>query len=463
MTNELQKAWDLFLENVKSSNKAQKLMKAIGNSGATYSDAQEYSSLLSDLLVQSVSEIYPTNSEDVLKALKDSYFCKSYFSHIDNYAYSMQKVMNQANNIGLNAVKPSLKTQLVNDDTVYTNNYDLDIKRYKDLVELSGNKRVDTIQQANAKFQDKAGYGVTVSRKYDGRGLSDGRTCKWCLERVGSNIPYKQAVSRGMFQRHEGCHCIIEYNNNGEKTYQSSKGSRYSWIDSMGQKQRFEIVANKKENTKIFQTHESEYGGIFIQTYSANAQKMATFLDKNVKTNKKYNDLGDVIVVKNTSLRKIAGYEQQTNRFYISEELTDPKEFSLLVDRKYFPSEDLIDIINHELGGHKAHWDAVKRYARDNDLELYDSKQKLEEKLRRYIKQQIVQDKTYIQKTVSVNAYESFIERDVLNDEHDELLRKNNLNELIADAEVLIEKKQLNDSILEELVKEVINYDGSSN
>ena len=232
MTNEFQKAWDLFLEKVKKSSKVQKLMKAIGDRSTTYSDAQEYSSLLSDLLVQSVSEIYPTNSEDVLKALKDSYFCKSYFSHIDNYVYSMQKVMNQANNIGLNAVKPSLKTQLVNDDTVYTDNYDLDIKRYKDLVELSGNKRVDTIQQANAKFQDKAGYGITVSRKYDGRGLSDGRTCEWCLERVGSNVPYKQAVSRGMFQRHEGCHCIIEYNNNGEKTRQYSMGSRYSWYQA---------------------------------------------------------------------------------------------------------------------------------------------------------------------------------------------------------------------------------------
>lgn len=244
MTDELQKAWDLFLENVKNSSKAQKLMKAIRNSSATYIDAQEYSSLLSDLLVQSVSEIYPTNSSDVLKTLKDSYFCKNYFSHIDNYVYSMQKAMNQANNIGLNAVKPSLKTQLVNDDTVYTDNYDLDIKRYKDLVELSGNKRVDTIQQANAKFQDKAGYGITVSRKYDGRGLSDGRTCEWCLERVGSNVPYKQAVSRGMFQRHEGCHCIIEYNNNGEKTRQYSMGSRYSW---------YKEHENIKEQKDVFQ------------------------------------------------------------------------------------------------------------------------------------------------------------------------------------------------------------------
>lgn len=261
MTNEFQKAWYLFLENVKKSNKVQKLMKEIGDNIATYADALEYSSLLSDLLVQSVSEVYPTNSEDVLKALKDSYFCKNYFSHIDNYVYSMQKAMNKTNNIGLNAVKTPLKTQLVNDDVISTNNYDLDIKRYKDLVELSGNKRVDTIQQANAKFQDKAGFGVTVSRKYDGRGLSDGRTCKWCLERVGNNVPYKQAVSRGMFQRHEGCHCIIEYNNNGEKTYQYSKGSRYDWYKA-------NEINEKAKNKNIIGYNERDKYRLDIQYFS---------------------------------------------------------------------------------------------------------------------------------------------------------------------------------------------------
>lgn len=29
-----------------------------------------------------------------------------------------------------------------------------------------------------------------------------------------------------MFQRHKGCHCVIKYNNNGNKTYQSGKGGK---------------------------------------------------------------------------------------------------------------------------------------------------------------------------------------------------------------------------------------------
>ena len=34
-----------------------------------------------------------------------------------------------------------------------------------------------------------------------------------------------------MFQRHEGCHCVIEYNNNGEKTRQYTKGKN-NWYQA---------------------------------------------------------------------------------------------------------------------------------------------------------------------------------------------------------------------------------------
>ena len=136
---------------------------------------------------------------------------------------------------------------------------------------------------------------------------------------------------------------------------------------------------------------------------------------------------------------------------------------NLLVNKEYFPSENINDIINHELGGHKAHWDSVKRYAEDTSLDLYEAKQKLGENIRKYVKQQVAQDRTYIQKTISLNAYDAFTKRDLQNKAHDELLRKNSMNELIADAKVLIDKNKLSDKKLEELVKEVICYDGSTN
>ncbi len=444
MSNELQNAWDLFLEKVKSSSKAKKFLKAIEESKASYADAQEYSSLLSGLLMQSVSQIYPTNSEDVLKALKDSTICKNYFGQIDNYTYSMQKTMNKANNMGLNAVKTSLKTQLVSDDVISTDNYKNDISRFTDLVELSGNKRVDTIQQANAKFQDKAGYSVTVSRKYDGRGLSDGRTCKWCLERAKNNVPYKQAISMGMFQRHEGCHCIIEYNNNGAKTYQFFNGGRDSWTS----RQDWMSKHTEEINGRKISIHDSkEYANIKTQTNTTASQKVANDVNEIVNVQKQYGDIDEIVVVKNNVLGGIAGYDHTTNKLYLSEELGDAKTFRKIVDVKRFPAKNLEDVIEHELGGHKKHWDSIKQYSEEKGISADRAKENLENELRKYVDFQLAYDRHYIQNIVSENAHEQFF--------YDK-----ELNELIADAKVRIKQGTLTDEKLKELVLEVTNYDG---
>ena len=81
MNDEIEKSWNLFLKSVQRNSEAQKLMKAVGNGTATYAEALEYSSLLSKLLVESVSEIYPTDSQKVLDTLKNVQFCKNYFNH----------------------------------------------------------------------------------------------------------------------------------------------------------------------------------------------------------------------------------------------------------------------------------------------------------------------------------------------------------------------------------------------
>lgn len=240
MNDELQKILDSFLKKVNESSKIQSLNK----NGLTYAVAQSYSSLLSEILMECVSEIYPSNSESVLSALKSIALCKSYFNQLDNYVYSLQKAMNEANGLGMNAVTVNKIPQLINGGITSTDDYAHDIRRYSSSVENVSNSRVDYIQRENAKAQSEAGYGVTVSRKYDGKGLSDGRTCKWCMERVGSNLPYKEAYTRGMFERHEGCHCIIEYNNNGKKTYQTDRGGISSW---------YEKNQRNQNNTDIFE------------------------------------------------------------------------------------------------------------------------------------------------------------------------------------------------------------------
>ena len=106
--------------------------------------------------------------------------------------------------------------------------------------------------------------------------------------------------------------------------------------------------------------------------------------------------------------------------------------------------------MDHELGGHKRHWDAVKRYKTDNKIDdLNDAKMQIESSMRKHVVNQMRSDPLYINKTVSVNAERSFY-------------AKKSLNELIADANILVERNELSDNELNRLVKEVINYDGKS-
>lgn len=236
MNDEVKKAWNLFLEHVQKSSEVRKLMKAVGSGTATYAEALEYSSLLSKLLVESASEVYPNDSQKVFGMLKNAQYCRNYFKHVDKYLYDLQSSLNKGSGLGMKPVKMIKYNQLLDQSVSSSGDYEADIEKYKSKAELSANKHVDTYQQYNAKTQAKAGYKVTVSRTYDGVGLSDKRACTWCLERAKSNVPYDEAFKNGMFQRHEGCHCIIEYNNNGEKSYQTSKGGINSFSKEKSKK-----------------------------------------------------------------------------------------------------------------------------------------------------------------------------------------------------------------------------------
>lgn len=256
MNDEVKKAWNLFLEHVQKTHEVQKLMKAVGNGTATYAEALEYSSLLSKLLVESASEIYSKDSQKVLEMLRNSQYCKNYFNHVDKYLYDLQSSLNKDSGLGMKPVKMIKYNQLLDQSVSSSDDYKADIEKYKSKAELSANKHVDTYQQYNAKTQIKAGYKVTVSRTYDGVGLSDKRVCTWCLERAKSNVLYDEAFKSGMFQRHEGCHCIIEYNNNGDKSYQTSKGGQKSFYkkEKALLNRKKEIIPHIKNVTKEYYT-----------------------------------------------------------------------------------------------------------------------------------------------------------------------------------------------------------------
>lgn len=442
--NDIKEIWESFIKKVSGNKNLKDLIEKLKNGKATYEDAQKYSSSFANYLVSYLSSENPSDSKKILEILMNTNICKNFFNEVDDYTYSMQKALNEANHIALNAVKVVSPRQLIDSNLLLSNDYKKDIENMSNKVELSANKHIDTVQQANAKFQSQAGYGITVSRTYDGNGLSDGRTCKWCLERVGSNIPYDEAYKKGMFQRHEGCHCVIEYNNSGERSYQSSSGGRESWASQQDWMGKHSVEINNK---KISVYDSKKYANIKVQTNSATSQKVARISNEIINVQNKYGTVDEIVILKNSSLGGIAAYDHAENILYLSEELGNTKTFNKIVNSKKFPATNLDEVLEHELGGHKAHWDSIKSFSEEKGIPISLAKEELESKLRKYVVSQVAYDPNYIQNVVSKNASDGFY-------------IKKELNETIADAKVKIRQGSLNDENLKELILEVINYDG---
>lgn len=105
------------------------------------------------------------------------------------------------------------------------------MSRSDSLMENAVRKANDDSLMENASNASGAGLEVRVSRTYDGVGLSGGRECQWCLDRQRDNATLEEAYSIGMFQRHPGCGCIIEYiSMRGTKTYQTGKSGPNDWL-----------------------------------------------------------------------------------------------------------------------------------------------------------------------------------------------------------------------------------------
>jgi hypothetical protein len=114
---------------------------------------------------------------------------------------------------------------------------------------------VDESMQMTAESRNNDGLEVLVSRKYDDVGVHNRKDpCQWCIDRECDQIPYQEAYEMGVFERHDGCECLITYTNErGDTTYQSAKGAWYESTEEALEKLRHTIrslIVSSTEDTK---------------------------------------------------------------------------------------------------------------------------------------------------------------------------------------------------------------------
>ena len=213
----------------------------INNGTATFQDANIYASMAGGFMADAMKEnlildelpgkrLYSNIARKTIgEGLKDTYGIVSAAAKV------AQAEHNAAAKIGLKPVQPKLETKrvdnIVNQAAAAKTQQELN-NMLEAAVPTFARQVVDDTQKANARQHNKAGLAVKVEREYDGVGLHDGTdVCDWCLQRAGT-WTYEKAMANGVFERHEGCGCIITYTSaKGEVTVSDSKYGGWNTIN----------------------------------------------------------------------------------------------------------------------------------------------------------------------------------------------------------------------------------------
>lgn len=203
------------------------ISRAVQDGTATYAEAYELAEstgkIIGDIVYQNLEEVWGTMSfEDATELIPRS--LKENHDYVTSVTEQIEKTINEQAEVALKPLKPdfdNVKAREIASDVAEGVSKD----KFLTECETFSRRTVDKSAQINAAAKEKAGLTVKVTRKYDDVGLSNGRTCTWCLARECEDMPYSEAYALGAFERHDGCGCLIEYTNaRGEMTWQDAKG-----------------------------------------------------------------------------------------------------------------------------------------------------------------------------------------------------------------------------------------------
>ena len=213
----------MFTDRVFKDKSMQSLRSKISKDG-TFEDVEEYAKLLGEILDDTIKDVPIDELEPILEALT-----KLEGKYINGVSAFVQQRINKELGTDLGAVIEEKTQNLVLEtykQSKYIENPEDLYTKLKNSAITENLKQVDNFQKKNAEFHSNIGFNVTVTRIYDEIGLRD-RTqpCQWCLSRCGVDVPYDEAIDRGMFERHEGCGCKIIYKTVDFTSVQRRKGA----------------------------------------------------------------------------------------------------------------------------------------------------------------------------------------------------------------------------------------------
>ena len=202
-------------------NKWRAAQELASRTGMTAAEA-----LLSDLLKE-----YPDGKipEEIAKTVAVPVVKRNYQT-VSKVAEAAQTATNREAGIGLKALVPEFDKERA--EGIAKNIASLDnLADHKELIkkEIVNNSRsiVDQTIKKNAEAHEAVGLYTVITRTYDDVGVRY-RTepCQWCLDREGTWTHYSEAKADGVFERHPGCGCVIDYKVGKTHTISTNKGGK---------------------------------------------------------------------------------------------------------------------------------------------------------------------------------------------------------------------------------------------
>ena len=179
----------------------------------TYADAQRYATLTADTVERVFGANIDLGSIDAAEAAEamNKVFQKP-FNDLSRVINNVQYHINQDAGIGLKPLVPNFSQERIGLLVDEITKSDVTRDFIKNEITNYFMKSVDEAVAMNMEAHSNAGLETYIRRTYDDIGVHNRKDpCEWCLERAGEWTDYDEAYAAGVFERHPGCACEIEY------------------------------------------------------------------------------------------------------------------------------------------------------------------------------------------------------------------------------------------------------------
>lgn len=206
-------------------------IKDMAARAATYKDAQGYATKTAEALLDVINRFVDVTAltQDEALELFPAVLERNY-TEVAQICAKVQQKINKSAGLGLKALEPEFNLEKAQGlATAITDAEEITQDYIRNLIINNSRSIVDDTVRINAEAESNMGLTVHITRRYDDVGLHDGKTpCQWCLDREGEWDSYPEAHAAGVFERHPGCGCVIEYHVGKTHTWSNSKGG---WKD----------------------------------------------------------------------------------------------------------------------------------------------------------------------------------------------------------------------------------------